>query len=70
MATYALRHRVNPGITGWAQVNGWRGETATVDQIENRVSCDLAYIDNWSIGLDLRILVLTVTREILSRNAF
>jgi Undecaprenyl-phosphate glucose phosphotransferase len=70
VATYALRHRVKPGITGWAQVNGWRGETATVDQIENRVSCDLAYIDNWSIGLDLRIMMLTVTREILSRNAF
>jgi polysaccharide biosynthesis protein PslA len=70
VATYALRHRVKPGITGWAQVNGWRGETATVDQIENRVSCDLTYIDNWSIGLDLRIMMLTVTREILSRNAF
>jgi Undecaprenyl-phosphate glucose phosphotransferase len=70
VATYALRHRVKPGITGWAQVNGWRGETATIDQIENRVSCDLAYIDNWSIGLDLRIMVLTVTREILSQNAF
>jgi Undecaprenyl-phosphate glucose phosphotransferase len=70
VARYAHRHRVKPGITGWAQVNGWRGETATVDQIENRVSCDLAYIDNWSIWLDLRIMLLTMTREILSRNAF
>ncbi len=45
---YAVRHRVKPGITGWAQVNGWRGETATVDQIQKRVACDLYYIENWS----------------------
>jgi Undecaprenyl-phosphate glucose phosphotransferase len=70
VAKYAFRHRVKPGITGWAQVNGWRGETTTLDQIENRVSCDLAYIENWSVWLDLRILILTLTREILSRNAF
>jgi polysaccharide biosynthesis protein PslA len=70
VAKYAFRHRVKPGITGWAQVNGWRGETKTIDQIENRVSCDLAYIVNWSVWFDLRILVLTLTREILSRNAF
>lgn len=70
VAKYAFRHRVKPGITGWAQVNGWRGETRTLDQIENRVACDLAYIENWSIWFDLRIMVLTVTREILSRHAF
>jgi polysaccharide biosynthesis protein PslA len=70
VANYAFRHRVKPGITGWAQVNGWRGETKTVEQIENRVACDLAYIENWSIWLDLRIMMLTVTREILSRHAF
>jgi lipopolysaccharide/colanic/teichoic acid biosynthesis glycosyltransferase len=70
VAKYAFRHRVKPGITGWAQVNGWRGETKTIDQIENRVSCDLAYIENWSVWFDLRILMLTLTREILSRNAF
>jgi lipopolysaccharide/colanic/teichoic acid biosynthesis glycosyltransferase len=64
------RHLAKPGITGWAQVNGWRGETRTVEQIENRVACDLAYIENWSIWLDLRIMVLTITREILSRHAF
>jgi lipopolysaccharide/colanic/teichoic acid biosynthesis glycosyltransferase len=46
---YALRHRVKPGITGWAQVNGWRGETATLEQVENRVRFDLFYIDNWSL---------------------
>jgi polysaccharide biosynthesis protein PslA len=70
VANYAFRHRVKPGITGWAQVNGWRGETKTVEEIENRVACDLAYIENWSIWLDLRIMMLTITREILSRHAF
>jgi len=70
VAKYAFRHRVKPGITGWAQVNGWRGETRTVEQIENRVACDLAYIENWSIWFDLRIMLLTITREILSRHAF
>ena len=67
---YALRHRVKPGITGWAQVNGWRGETATEEQIENRVRCDLFYIDNWSLLLDIKIAVLTVLREIHSQHAF
>jgi polysaccharide biosynthesis protein PslA len=70
VAKYAFRHRVKPGITGWAQVNGWRGETRTVEQIENRVACDLAYIENWSIWFDLRIMMLTITREIFSRHAF
>jgi polysaccharide biosynthesis protein PslA len=70
VANYAFRHRVKPGITGWAQVNGWRGETKTVEQIENRVACDLAYIENWSVWFDLRIMMLTITREILSRHAF
>jgi Undecaprenyl-phosphate glucose phosphotransferase len=70
VAKYAFRHRVKPGITGWAQVNGWRGETRTLDQIENRVACDLAYIENWSIWFDIRIMVLTVTREIFSHHAF
>jgi Undecaprenyl-phosphate glucose phosphotransferase len=70
VSKYAFRHRVKPGITGWAQVNGWRGETKTMEQIENRVACDLAYIENWSIWFDLRIMILTVTREILSSHAF
>ncbi|HTZ57381.1 MAG TPA: undecaprenyl-phosphate glucose phosphotransferase [Acidobacteriaceae bacterium] len=70
VARYAFRHRVKPGMTGWAQVNGWRGETRTREQIESRVACDLAYIENWSVWFDLRILVLTLTREILSRHAF
>ncbi len=70
VAKYAVRHRVKPGITGWAQVNGWRGETKSVEQIENRVACDLSYIDNWSVWFDLRILFLTIVREILNPNAF
>jgi polysaccharide biosynthesis protein PslA len=70
VARYAFRHRMKPGMTGWAQVNGWRGETKTVEQIESRVACDLEYIENWSVWFDLKILVLTVTREILSKNAF
>ena len=67
---YAVRHRVKPGITGWAQVNGWRGETATVDQIEQRVACDLFYIENWSVRFDLKIMAMTVLREVRSRHAF
>jgi Undecaprenyl-phosphate glucose phosphotransferase len=56
---YAARHRVKPGITGWAQVNGWRGETDTVDKIRRRVEYDLYYIDNWSVWFDLYILLKT-----------
>ncbi len=67
---YAVRHRVKPGITGWAQVNGWRGETTTVEQVENRVRCDLFYIDNWSLAFDVKIAALTILREIHSRHAF
>ena len=68
---YFARHRVKPGITGWAQIHGWRGETDTVEKIMHRVNHDLHYIENWSLFLDLYILVMTpislVTR---SENAF
>ena len=67
---YAARHRVKPGITGWAQVNGWRGETKTIEQIEERVKCDLAYIENWSIRFDIKIMVMTLLREVRSQHAF
>ncbi len=67
---YAARHRVKPGITGWAQVNGWRGETRTEDQLWRRIECDLRYIEHWSIALDLRILILTLLREVISKRAF
>jgi Undecaprenyl-phosphate glucose phosphotransferase len=56
---YFARHKVKPGITGWAQINGWRGETDTQEKIQKRVEHDLFYIENWSIWLDLKILALT-----------
>lgn len=67
---YDARHRVKPGITGWAQVNGWRGETETLEQIRKRVEHDLYYIEHWSIGLDLRIIARTLTSGFAGRNAF
>lgn len=70
VAEYASRHRVKPGITGWAQVNGWRGPTETIEQIKNRVRHDLYYIDNWSIGLDVEILFKTVFGGFFGDNAF
>ncbi|QNA88424.1 undecaprenyl-phosphate glucose phosphotransferase [Massilia sp. Dwa41.01b] len=67
---YMLRHKVKPGITGWAQVNGLRGETATLDKMEARVQYDLDYLRNWSVWLDLWIILKTI-RVILTReNAF
>jgi exopolysaccharide biosynthesis polyprenyl glycosylphosphotransferase len=57
---YAARHRVRPGITGWAQVNGWHGAADTDEKIRERVKHDLYYVDNWSILLDLKILLMTV----------
>jgi putative colanic acid biosynthesis UDP-glucose lipid carrier transferase len=59
---YMLRHKVRPGITGWAQVNGFRGETDTVEKMQKRIEYDLSYINNWSIGLDLRILLRTISK--------
>jgi Undecaprenyl-phosphate glucose phosphotransferase len=66
---YFSRHRVKPGVTGWAQISGWRGETDTHEKILRRVEHDLYYIDNWSIWLDLKILVLTVLSPRAYRNA-
>lgn len=68
--TYMQRHRVKPGITGWAQVNGWRGETDTLEKMQKRVEYDLYYINNWSLGFDLRIILLTFLRGFISRNAY
>lgn len=70
VADYAERHRIKPGITGWAQVNGCRGEIRTIEQIRERVRYDLEYIEKWSMTLDVRILLLTLVREVISRNAF
>jgi Undecaprenyl-phosphate glucose phosphotransferase len=69
ISLYARRHNVPPGMTGWAQVNGLRGETDTDDKMRRRVDADLYYIDNWSVWLDLRILVLTVFSRGAYRNA-
>jgi putative colanic acid biosynthesis UDP-glucose lipid carrier transferase len=66
---YMLRHKVKPGITGWAQVNGWRGETDTLDKMEQRVSHDLYYIQNWSLLFDLRIIFMTVFGSRVRKNA-
>ena len=57
---YMLRHKVKPGITGWAQVNGFRGETDTLEKMEKRVRYDLDYIASWYLGWDLKIIFLTV----------
>jgi putative colanic acid biosynthesis UDP-glucose lipid carrier transferase len=66
---YMLRHKVKPGITGWAQVNGWRGETETIDKMEKRVEHDLYYIHNWRLSLDFKILFLTVFGSQVRQNA-
>jgi polysaccharide biosynthesis protein PslA len=67
---YASRHRVKPGITGWAQVNGYRGALDSVDKIVHRVNHDLYYIENWSLGLDLKILWRTARLVFADDNAF
>lgn len=67
---YMLRHTVRPGITGWAQVNGWRGETDTLEKITKRIEHDLWYIQNWSLYLDARILLMTALNGFVGRNAY
>ena len=67
---YFARHRVKPGITGWAQVNGLRGETKTVDRMEARVKLDVYYVENWSLLFDLRILLMTAFIVLTGRNAY
>ena len=67
---YAFRHHVKPGLTGWAQVHGYRGETRTVEDIEQRVKLDLWYIDNWSLSLDFRIATMTAIEVMRSDNAY
>jgi putative colanic acid biosynthesis UDP-glucose lipid carrier transferase len=67
---YMIRHKVRPGITGWAQVNGLRGETSTVDQMHRRVLYDLDYLKNWSLWLDLKIIAKTALTVVHDRNAY
>ena len=70
IANYAFRQHVKPGLTGWAQINGFRGETFRLELMERRVDCDLWYIKNWSFWLDLRILGLTCFEVLRGRNAY
>jgi putative colanic acid biosysnthesis UDP-glucose lipid carrier transferase len=70
ISAYMVRHKVKPGITGWAQVNGLRGETETVDKMKARVEYDLEYLRNWSLGLDLQIIVRTIRVLFVDRNAY
>jgi putative colanic acid biosynthesis UDP-glucose lipid carrier transferase len=67
---YMLRHKVKPGITGWAQINGYRGETDTLEKMAKRVEYDLHYIENWSLWLDLKIIGLTILRGFSDRSAY
>jgi len=67
---YFARHRVKPGVTGWAQINGWRGEVDNDEKIRMRTEYDLAYIENWSLWFDLKILLLTPVRLLNTENAY
>lgn len=67
---YMLRHLVKPGITGWAQVNGWRGETDTLEKMEMRVKYDLEYIKYWSMWFDLKIIAMTIFKGFFHKNAY
>tara|TARA_R110002153_G_scaffold119661_4_gene264738 strand:- start:7038 stop:8615 length:1578 start_codon:yes stop_codon:yes gene_type:complete len=67
---YMLRHKVRPGITGWAQVNGFRGETDTIDKMVKRVEYDLEYIHRWSVWLDIKIVFMTIFKGFTNKNAY
>lgn len=67
---YMLRHKVKPGITGWAQINGWRGETDVIEKMQKRVEYDLWYIRHWSLQVDLRIIAHTAFRVLRDREAY
>ncbi|TAK85081.1 MAG: undecaprenyl-phosphate glucose phosphotransferase [Betaproteobacteria bacterium] len=67
---YMIRHKVKPGITGLAQVSGWRGETETVEKMKARIDCDLAYLRNWSLLLDLQIILKTIVVVLQKDNAY
>ena len=67
---YMMRHKIKPGITGWAQINGWRGETDTLEKMEKRLQFDLEYIRIWSVWLDLRIIFLTVVSGLRGKDVY
>ena len=70
LAEYVIRHQVKPGITGWAQVNGARGQLKTIDQLRRRVELDLEYMQRWTLLFDIKILILTLYREVFSKHAY
>jgi len=65
-----LRHKVRPGITGLAQINGWRGETDTIEKMEKRIEYDLEYLRQWSLFLDLKIIALTIWNGAWRTNSY
>nr|WP_316250564.1 undecaprenyl-phosphate glucose phosphotransferase [Catenovulum sp. 2E275] len=67
---YMLRHKVKPGITGWAQINGWRGETDTLDKMQMRIQFDLDYIRNWSLWMDFKIVFYTFYKGFVGKNVY
>jgi len=67
---YMLRHKAKPGITGWAQINGFRGETDTIDKMKGRVDYDIEYIRNWSVLFDCKIIFLTIIKGFKHSNAY
>ena len=68
--SYMIRHKVKPGITGWAQVNGLRGETDTLEKMQARVEYDLAYLRQWALRLDLQIVLKTIYVVLKKQNAY
>ncbi|NPU92415.1 MAG: undecaprenyl-phosphate glucose phosphotransferase [Gammaproteobacteria bacterium] len=68
--SYMLRHKIKPGITGWAQVNGWRGETDTLEKMQKRIDFDLYYIRHWSIAMDIKIVFMTIFKGFSGANAY
>ncbi|PMS16504.1 undecaprenyl-phosphate glucose phosphotransferase [Trinickia dabaoshanensis] len=70
VAGYIHRYRIKPGITGWAQINGYRGETDRIEKMERRVAHDLYYLGNWSFGLDMRIIAATIVKGFVHSNAY
>lgn len=67
---YMQRHLVKPGITGWAQINGWRGETDTLDKMKMRIEFDLHYIRQWTFWFDLKIILITIFKGFTNKNAY
>ena len=65
-----MRHKFKPGITGWAQVNGLRGETDTLDKMQKRIDYDLQYIRNWSVWFDIKIILMTFFKGFSGKNVY